>query len=198
MLRTSAIAVILVLVLSAAAFTGENPDCKVAIHVQPHDPGQSCENLPTITSCADIQTTYPGLGEIDAFVVFYDLTSVMSYRGGMIWPNGWAWGTWRGCGDGEIIYEYHNSVYWDGYFLDCQYHNHLVIGWCWIEASSCGWIVPIPDENSGFLGVDDCGHELDEAKCVSAAGVGGMIGDDPCLPSAAESKTWSGIKSIFR
>lgn len=64
-MKTLALVVVLVLVLSAAALTGENPNCKAAIHVKPHDSKQGCGNLPSIGGCGDIETSYPGLGDID-------------------------------------------------------------------------------------------------------------------------------------
>jgi hypothetical protein len=200
MMRTSAIALVLVLVLSAAALTGENPNCKVAIHVQPHNSKRTCGSLPAIDGCGDIVSTdYSEY--VDAFVVFYDLVCIMSYEGAITWPIQWEYGPvwWQGCGDMEISEEDENHWSWSGVFLEGQADNTIVVGWAYIYVESEGMIQPTPHAQTAFIGVDDCAsNALDAATCLSGAGVGGIVGDDPCAPSAAESRTWSGIKSMFK
>ena len=34
--------------------------------------------------------------------------------------------------------------------------------------------------------------------CIYCAGIGGMIGDDPCVVVGTEPSTWGEIKSMFK
>ena len=86
MKKVLVIAFALVVTLSSLTFAGSNPSAKAAVHVQVHSAKQGCANLPAITGCADIVTTYPGFS-FAAFPVFFDLTEFVGVEYGLCWPS---------------------------------------------------------------------------------------------------------------
>jgi hypothetical protein len=187
-------AVALTLVLSASAFAGINANAKGAVHVMPHAARTCAKNFPVISGCGDIITTEPG-PDADAFPVFFELVEYQGFDYGMTWPGMYtcaftscsdlAIGTITSPGDGI-------SHAW----YVCQPGPVAVVGFGWIY--DYGFIELVPHPTAGGVIVGDCSGVLDDIICLTKAGIGGYVGDDPCLPTATEPSTWGGIKGIFK
>jgi len=199
-MKILAIALALTLILSVAATAGQNPDTKVAVHVQAHNAKQSCINLPVVADCSDIVTTFGASYSFDGFPVFFDLYGVTTVEYSLTWPA-WTYScAFNNCADLVI-----GGIFWPGdaithAWTQCQLGYSIIggYGWWYADVGSAGHICPIPHTESGFLGVIDCEFAEDVPMCVFCAGVEGAIGDDPCAPTATEASTWGGIKSMFK
>jgi len=205
MKKVLVIAVALTLVLSVAALAGPNAQAKVAVHVREHSAKAGCTVGP-FAVCTDIVTTTDGTaGGADAFMVFYELTEWKGVAFGMCWDPTISSGTWVGCADLEIP-----SFDPAGYmasgegvastWYDCHTDYAAVAGYNWVYVYGPGMICPCdhPDPLiEGGIQVLDCAGGLDFPECTRCAGLGGLVGDDPCEPTGAESSTWSEIKELF-
>jgi uncharacterized repeat protein (TIGR01451 family) len=181
MTRWVALSVLTLLAVHASAFAGDNPYFKVAVHVQPHQAGLTCETgLPAISGCEDIVPTYPGCGDVDAFVVFFGLVGYRLVEYGLDWPPEWGSGQTTTCGDlviGDIVNPGDGlTIAW----TECHPEGAVVAGWTTLAASSAGRIDPVTHPGSGRLQVIDCSFEDDEAYLRFSAGACGAEGDDPC------------------
>ena len=198
MLRALVICLGLVIVLSSFAYGGNNPQAKVAVHVQAHSGEQGCGDLPAITGCADIQTTYPGFS-FDAFPVFFDLAEYLGLEYGMCWPAWTYSAVFSGCHDvivGDIERPGDGvSQMWN----ECAPGPVAVPGWIWLYADGPGQITVCPYPAAGKVKVFDCTQGNDPPMSFYSAGVFGESGDDdPCLLTITEATTWGAIKGIFQ
>ena len=196
------LAVALTFILSATAFAGQNLGCKVAIHLKAH-PTSCTKSYPAFATCESIIATRAPLGDLDAMPVFYQLTSYTVHEFGLTWPIEWGSGSWIRCkGDiavGGIVYPGEGTaIAW----TSCQVGWGLATGALWLTATGPGYITPVPNPATMQIDVVDCtptpGPYQDFPFCFNRGGVGGFIGDDPCLPTANEPSTWGQIKSMFR
>jgi hypothetical protein len=181
---------------SGLAMAGANWLSKGAIHVLAHEARTCTENYPVIGGCADIVTTYPG-NSVDAFPVFYDMVEYQRIDYALMWPGSQSC-VFTSCSDhvaGTIVWPDDGvSHTWDV----CHSGPVVIPGWAWIQDTGLIHLKPHP--TIGGVYVYDCNGEPDNPCYNYAAGIGGYIGDDPCEPidpSAAESDTWSSIKSLF-
>ena len=75
-------------------------------------------------------------------------------------------------------------------------------GYGWLAATGAGAVCPVPSGATGDYGGCDCepppGPYYDRPLVVSCAGIGGMLGDDPCRWVDAGNSTWGAVKAIFR
>ncbi|HVP56699.1 MAG TPA: hypothetical protein VMU02_01270 [bacterium] len=198
--------------VSTATFAGANFAHKLAVHVKAH-PTSCSTNYPTFTSCSQIVFTWPSLADVDVMPVFYDLAGYTRNETGLSWPEGtWGSGVWTRCkGDvavGTITHSANQTVYpastrgtaisWSS----CQTTWGSAPGYCWLTAHAVGMVCPELNPATGNFGVLDCsappGPFYDWPISAHCAGVGGMVGDDPCKPVGVEPGTWGGIKGIFR
>jgi hypothetical protein len=209
-----AIALTLVLSVAAMAGPGQNALNKIAIHVKAH-PTSCTKSYPTFPTCTSIVYTWPGLGDIDVMPVNFDLVGYTLVEFGVIWPEA-AWGTasfTRCKGDlaiGTIQHSADNplqdnscgvAIAWS----TCQNTWSVASGFAWLIPTTPGRICPAPSGNGGAWGTVDCTLETEGGPWYQSpiagycAGVGGMLGDDPCIPpSATDQSTWGNIKSIFK
>jgi hypothetical protein len=196
--------------LSANAFAGANVAHKLAIHVKAH-PTSCTKVYPTFTVCSEIVATWPGLGDIDVMPVFYELAGFVLNETGLSWPEAsWGSGAWVRCkGDAAVGAINHSAgagfpndvsgtaISWS----TCQTAVGSAPGYCWLTALDPGVVCPEPNPATGDYGVVDClpapGPYYDWPIHVHCAGIGGMIGDDPCRPVSSEASTWGKIKVIF-
>jgi hypothetical protein len=191
-------AVALVFILSAVALAGNNTAAKVAVHVKAHNAKQNCLNLPVITGCTEIVTTYAGLS-FDAFPVFYDLTEYLGVEYGLCWPAWTYSAAFTSCSDLVI-----GGIAWPGEgsshtWFACA--NGIALpSFLWLYADGPGLVCPCPHPISGAISVLDCAEGLDDPCGVFCSGVYGELGDDPCDAgaSATETSTWGGIKGVFK
>ena len=194
MKRVLVVTVALTLILSVCAFAGNNPEAKVAVHLQDAGSVSKCAKVPTIADCGDIITTHPATS-VDAFPVFFDLVEYQGFDYGMSWPGLYTT-VFTSCSDltiGGIV------ATGDGVshaWTACQYGTVAMPGWAWIYDYGIVCVVPHPEAGGPTIG--DCRGGLDGVICNFCAGIGGYIGDDPCLPTATEPSTWGGIKGMFK
>ncbi len=193
MKKVLVLAVALTLVLSASAFAGANPEAKVAVHVLNHASRSCSKNFPSISGCQDIITTNEGIN-VDFFPVWFDLTEYQGFEYGVMWEGPSCMFT--SCSDltiGDILYPGDGiSHAW----TSCQPGPVGIPGFGWIY--SYGMVMIVPHPESGELVVGDCASIVDPPICIFAAGTNGMLGDDPCAPTANEESTWGSIKSMFK
>jgi hypothetical protein len=186
---------------SGTTSAGANPDCKIAVHIKAH-PTSCTKHYPTFTSCSDIITTYPGLGDMDVIPVFYDLNEYTQVEFGLTFDE-WCTMSWVRCkGDGA-----QGSIE-DGpsgtriWWTSCQRGWSVAPGFGWCNAFQPRLACPIPNPATGNLGVQDCaaspGPYTDQPVCVSCAGDGGLLGDDPCRPVETKETTWGQVKILFK
>jgi uncharacterized repeat protein (TIGR01451 family) len=177
------ILVILLLAATGSVIGGANPDYKVAVHVLPASGGQTCFNLPIITDCSDITTTFGGCSSIYVFPVFYGLTEVNGLEHGLTWPGAWGPCSYTHCADlavGSIVSPGDGMAY---AWMSCQYGYAKVPGWGMLNAYSPGQVSISPNPASGLIVTNDCSLLLDAPTAIFSAGACGMSGDDPCPPS---------------
>ena len=199
-MKILAIALALTLILSVAATAGQNPNAKVAVHVQAYNSKLNCSGLPVVMDCSDIVTTFSASYSFHGMPVFFDLYGATTIEYGLMWPD-WAYSVaFTNCADLVI-----GGIAWPGDNIShawqtCQIQYAVIggYGWWYADVGSAGHICPVPHSESGFLGVIDCNFAEDVPMCVFCAGVEGAMGDDPCEPTATEASTWGGIKSIYR
>ena len=205
MKKVLAIAVALTLVLSAVAFAGPNADAKVAVHVRDHATKNPC--VVVINGCGDIVTTHSGASPpgVDAFPIFYELTEWKGVAYGLCWDPTIGSGSFTSCSPFVVT-----SFDIAGYMASgqgaahtwtlCQMTPVAIPGFVWVYVYGPGMICPCDHPNpliEGGIQVLDCAEGLDFPNCLVCAGVGGLTGDDPCLPTGAEATTWSEIKGLF-
>jgi hypothetical protein len=188
--------------VATAVLAGGNTTHKVAIHCKAY-PASCTKSYPTFTDCSNIVWTWANLGNVEVMPVFYDLASYSAIGFGLSWPAEWASMSWTRCkGDlsvGGIVYSGDGTgITWTA----CQTSWAVCLGFGWLASTGAGSVCPIPDPATGDIGVVDCtpspGPYLDVPMCISCAGIGGTLGDDPCRPTATQPSTWGEIKSMFK
>jgi hypothetical protein len=201
MKKVLVIAVALTLVLSAVALAA-NSSAQVAVHVRAHNAKAGCTVGP-FTACTDITTTLAA-PSVDAFMVFYNLEEWKGVAFGFCWDATISSGTWNGCADLEI-------PSWSGPYMAsgsgmastwyvCHNEYAAVPGFVWVYVYGPGMMCPCdhPDpliENG--IQILDCNQNLTYPECTRCAGLGGLVGDDPCEVTGTAPSTWSEIKGLF-
>lgn len=166
--------------LVSIAFAGSNSNAKVAIHVSSHQAKRVCGTLPAIDSCDDIAYTYSGGGDVDFFVVFYDLYGYTGFEYSVSWPAEWSSCSFTSCSDFTIggIAEPGDSIAQT--WSDCTLSEVCIPGFGWIgDIESSGHISIGPFPGAG-LDISDCAFAVDTTVVICRAGVNGATGDDPC------------------
>jgi hypothetical protein len=192
------LAIVLLATLSAPATASVNYLAKMAVHIKSH--GTSCtDGFPTFTWCSQINTTYPGLGDIDVIPVFFDLVEYTDVGMALDWPAEWGSMEWTRCkGDAQFGTLVNPNDFVRITWSTCQRTYYIALGYGWLYATSPCFVRP------SYLiqprVVTDCQTPGDEDHACSIwSGVGGYYGDDPCqVDSGSDRSTWGAIKSIFR
>lgn len=180
MLRFVVVFLVVGLFLISVALAGSNPSAKVAVHVAPHAVRTCSKNFPAISSCEDITYTYSDSGDIDFFVVFYDLEAYTGFNYSISWPAEWSSCSFTSCSDFTIggIVEPGDSIAHT--WAECESSGVCIAGFGWIggiETSGHISIGPFP----GFgINISDCQFQIDTTVVECRAGVYGATGDDPC------------------
>ena len=189
------IVVVIVLAVAGWALAGANQFTKVAVHVEPHASRSCTKGFPVITGCHDIVTTEPS-PNVDCFPVFFDMVEYQGFDYGLTWPGLYSC-VYTSCSDLTI-----GGIVWPGDGIShawavCQPGPIGIPGWGWIY--DYGFVGVVAHPQVARVNIGDCWGELDQLYCGGIwAGIGGYIGDDPCLPTSTEPTSWSGIKSIFK
>ncbi len=198
MTRQISMMILLVMVMAASALAGKNSDYRFSIHIMPHEERTCSTNMPVITDCTDIETSYEGCDEFDAFPVFYQLAEVSRIEYGLTWPASWGSCVYTSCaGDnvtGDIVLPGDGMVHeWN----DCQEVWGIIAGYAWFDAPPApGIIIPTVSSVSGGFGATDCDGSWDLSIGIASSGVCGIPGDDACTCGCpVEPKTWSAIKA---
>jgi hypothetical protein len=188
--------------LTVCGQSNRNSLLKITTHIKAH-PTSCTKNYPVFTSCTQIKTTYAEIGDIDVLPVFYDLNEYAMTEFGLAWPAEWGTASFVRCkGDiavGAITQPGGGiAIAW----TTCQYYWAVAPGYAWLAATSPGEIQAVPNPATGDYGVVNCAPEpgpyYDHPICNSKAGVGGVMGDDPCRPTRVEPSTWGAIKAMFK
>jgi len=185
------------LLMAGSLNAGNNPDFKVAVHVLPHDPDRSCQDrMPEISSVDDIQTTYPGCGEIDFFPVFYGLNEYQGIEYAVTWPGS------SSCVFVACSYGHMGEIIWPGDWIshvwdECMPGPIAIPGWGRIVVEEPGRICVVNGGASNSITVGDCNAVLDHTTASYCAGVCGAQGDKPGGTTTGPTK-WGAIKRMFR
>jgi hypothetical protein len=188
MTKVITMAVSLIVVVSSVCVGGTNPNAKVAVHVMPHASRSCTKNFPAIDGCEDIVYTYSGGGDIDFFVVFYDLTAYQGFQYTVTWPTEWGICTFTSCSDLTIggIEAPGDSVA-HAYTL-CDSSNVCIPGFGWLDAGEApGYVQVVEAPRTYEIEVGGCEGEPDSVILNSKAGVNGYTGDDPCDTGGRDS-----------
>jgi len=111
---------------------------------------------------------------------------------------------WTRCkGDAEVGTITHPG---DGTVITwsaCQTAYSVAPGYGWLTIPGVEMVRPVANPVTHRYGVTDCqaspGPYFDYSQSYRAAGIGGMIGDDPCAPyDAVEPTTWGAIKALVK
>jgi hypothetical protein len=185
---------------------GVNTNCKVAVHVLPHEVRTCTEGFPEITDCADIVAACSA-GDVDFFPVFFDLNSYAGFEYSVEWPGTYscAFTSCSGFTIGGIVWPANTVPYWDNSdyvahaWENCQPGPIAIPGWGWIIESEPATITIVASTARGLLQVGSCDGSWNVPVYSFSAGIGGGTGGQaPCGPAETESGTWGKVKSIFK
>ena len=186
--RVFVITIAFILALNTVSFCGSNLEAKVVVHVLPHASRSCTKNFPSIDGCEDIIYTHPGGGDIDFFVIFYDLTAYQGFQYTVTWPTEWGSCSFTSCSDLTIggIETPGDSV--AHAYTDCDSSAVCIPGFGWMDAGQVPGYIQVVDIAPTYrIQVGDCGGELDSLVLNCKAGVNGYTGDDPCDTGARGS-----------
>ncbi|HVP58260.1 MAG TPA: hypothetical protein VMU02_09185 [bacterium] len=155
-----------------------NSRLKVAIHIMPHTSGSP--KVPVVTRSSQINSVFPGTGEIDFVPVFYYLDGYQRLELGLTWPQ--EWGSCQFTASAGEIRAGGISEPGDGIMLawgSCQRTWSVSVGSGRLVATGPGRICPVPNPMSKRLGAVNCASPeagFDAAQAAYCAGVGGAPG----------------------
>ena len=189
---------IFLMIASTAAFAGQNPEAKVAIHVEAHVSRTCTKNFPTIASPDDIVYTDAGT-DMDAFPVFFDMVEYQGFDYGMTWPGTYSC-AFTSCSDLTIgTIQYPDDGISHAWYA-CQASGIAVVGWGWISEPAAARICIVNHPVAAGIIAGDCSGVKDtiyvDEEHVFCAGIAGGTGDKPQSPTEATS--WGKIKAIFK
>ncbi len=190
--------VVLTLVLAstlvpASALAAEPRLPIVAVHLE-KSATRNCTTPGPLPELEDVNTTYGGVGEVDALIILYNFTEARGFSLAMSWPEAWGTGRWTDCGDlniGKISNPGDQAaIIWNGCIGDS---TPLLVGWLTLTVSSPGMIDVLPTSNDGVVAILDCNEvapAISEAMIVLRGGAGGLKGDDPATAAAITNRNW--------
>jgi hypothetical protein len=189
----TAIAAILMTVILAGATAAEQKMPVVAVHLV-KSTIRNCESSKPLPALEEVNTTYEGVGEVDALIILYNFTETRGFSLALSWPESWGMGRWGDCADlniGEISNTGDTAaMIWNGCVSDS---TPLLIGWLTLTVSSPGMIDVLPAPNEGVVAILDCNEvapAVSEAMIVLRGGAGGLKGDDPATAAAITNRNW--------
>ncbi|MGD8627459.1 MAG: right-handed parallel beta-helix repeat-containing protein, partial [bacterium] len=191
-MKTTILALVLMLLLTGALYALPKMPV-VAVHLEKSSM-RNCESSRPLPALQDVNTTYQGVGEVDALIILYNFTETRGFSLALSWPEAWGMGRWTDCGDLNIG-EISNSgdpaaLIWNGCVSDS---TPLLIGWLTLTVSSPGMIDVLPTPNDGVVAILNCDEvtpAISEAMIVLRGGAGGLKGDDPAIAAAATNRNW--------
>ena len=191
-MKTICCAVVLTLMLISALAAGSKLPV-VAVHLE-KSKLRNCSSYAPLPDLEEINTTYNGVGEMDALVILYSFGEARGFSFAMSWPEAWGSADWTDCGDlniGKITNPGDaTGIIWNGCITDS---TPLLIGWLSLTVASPGIIDILPSPNEGVMAILDCNEvapEISEAMIVLRGGAGGVRGDDPATVAAIGNRNW--------
>jgi hypothetical protein len=191
-MRTIIIALLLTTVMAGALAAAQEMPV-VAVHLV-KSTMRNCESSSPLPALEDVNTTYGGVGEVDALIILYNFTETRGFSLALSWPEAWGTGRWSDCGDlniGEISDSGDPAaMIWNGCISDSM---PLLIGWITLTVSSPGIINILPAPNEGVVAILNCDEvapAVSEAMIVLRGGAGGLKGDDPAMALRATNRNW--------
>jgi len=191
-MKTTILALILTVIL-ASAVAAQHKLPVVAVHLEKSSM-RNCESSKPLPELQDVNTTYDGVGEVDALIILYNFTETRGFSLSLSWPEAWGIGRWSDCGDlniGEISNTGDPAaMIWNGCVSDS---TPLLIGWITLTVSSPGMIDILPAPNEGVVAILNCNEvtpAISEAMIVLRGGAGGLKGDDPATAAAVTNRNW--------
>ncbi len=165
----------------------------MAIHIEEHA-DRSCDyNLPVIDENS-INTTYEGVGRIDAFVVLMRHGEAKAISFGLTWPEAWGNGSWQDCSHLKIAGISSpgdaTSILWKDCMVDTV---PLIVGWLTVTVTSPGTIEIEPEHKQGAVAVADCNEivpSMSEIILIAKGGAGGVKGDDFAEAASIRNRNW--------
>lgn len=183
---------VLTMVLAGALAAGPRLPV-VAVHLE-KSARRDCEDSVSLPDLEDVNTTYDGVGEVDALIILYNFTEAKGFSLALSWPEAWGTGRWTDCGDlniGDISHPGDpTAIVWNGCIGDS---TPLLIGWLTLTVSSPGMIDILPTPNDGVVAILDCNEvtpAISEAMIVLRGGAGGLKGDDPAVAATVRNRNW--------
>jgi hypothetical protein len=174
-----------------AVAAGELP--LMAIHIEEHADRACDYNLPVLDE-RSINTTYDGVGKIDAFVVLTRFREAKAISFGLTWPEAWGGGSWHDCSylkiaditsPGDVT-----SILWE----KCKYDTvPLIVGWLTVTVTTPGAIEIIASHKQGAVALGDCNDivpSMSEIVLMANGGAGGVKGDDIAEIAAIKNRNW--------
>jgi len=205
MLRAGLLLSVFAFLLAATAWSGQNPDVKVTIHLLSQEERTCTENFPVLTGCEDVSTCTGYDHQPDVFLVFYNLTgySLLEYGVHFYYAD---WEFYSSCSDQVIIDNFGYELMGVTQFYDsCQPGPVAIPLWFrywWAEGNQ---ICIVEHPITGEISVGDCDDPMgiDHAPYVFCLGLGGWEWcTDPCAPTQGpvpvEGTTWGEVKALFR
>jgi len=191
-MKTTILTLVLTTILAGAP-VAEQKMPVVAVHLVKSSI-RNCESSKPLPSLEDVNTTYEGVGEVDALIILYNFTETRGFSLALSWPEAWGMGRWSDCGDlniGEISASGEAAaMIWNGCVSDS---TPLLIGWLTVTVSSPGIIDILPAPNEGVVAILNCNEvapAVSEAMIVLRGGAGGLKGDDPAKAAAVANRNW--------
>jgi hypothetical protein len=195
-MKTAILAFILAVILAgllAAESAAQRKMPVVAVHLV-KSARRTCKSPGPLPDIEDVNTTYEGVGEVDAMVMLYNFTEIRGFSLALSWPEAWGIGSWKDCGDlhiGEISDPGDQAaIIWNECAGDS---TPFLIGWITLTVSSPGIIDILPSRNDGVVAILNCNEvapAISEAMIVLRGGAGGLKGDDPATAAAVTNRNW--------
>jgi hypothetical protein len=191
-MKTTILALVITMILAGAP-VAEQKMPVVAVHLVKSSI-RNCESSRPLPGLEDVNTTYEGVGEVDALIILYNFTETRGFSLALSWPEAWGMGRWSDCGDlniGEISSAGDPAaMIWNGCVKDS---TPLLIGWLTVTVSSPGMIEILPAPNEGVVAILNCDEvapAVSEAMIVLRGGAGGLKGDDPVAAAQMTNRNW--------
>ncbi|MFH1312064.1 MAG: right-handed parallel beta-helix repeat-containing protein [Candidatus Eisenbacteria bacterium] len=165
----------------------------IAIHIEEHADRSCDHNLPVIDENS-INSTYDGVGRIDAFVVLLRYGEAKAISFALTWPEAWGSGSWHDCSHLKIADISspgdETSILWKDCAMDTV---PLIVGWLTLTVTTPGTIEIEPEHKQGAIALADCNEiapSMSEILLSARGGAGGVKGDDFAEITTIRNRNW--------
>ncbi len=91
-MKTTILALLLTMILAGAP-AAQHRMPVVAVHLEKSSM-RNCESSLPLPELEDVNTTYGGVGEVDALIILYNFTETRGFSLALDWPEAWGMGRW--------------------------------------------------------------------------------------------------------